>query len=380
MAALKPPAELKPLTSLRFFAALMIFLYHLREYSSWPWLYPVSDAMFHGVSFFFVLSGFVLTHAYIDRPETSARAFYAARLRRIYPTHLAALALLLALLPLAAARGQHLAPGMAGLALALKLALLDSWIPVRGVLQSWNNVSWSISTEMAFYAAFPFLLASLRRDWRPPLVLSALVALAIYALGAGFALPVFDDDRMKPTLFNLGSFHPLARGFEFVLGMATCALWRRRISPLALPPALATLAEAGAIAGAALWLGFAVPRIDNALAGPGFVWFHVAGSCFVFALLIAALAGGRGRIGAALSWRPLVWLGEISFAFYMIHMVVLRAMALLLGPRPPELGAFALSLALAAALHIGVETPARRRLRGSLRGPAPSPALGAAGA
>ena len=367
MAALKSPADLKPLTSLRFFAAFMIFLYHLREFSPLAWLYPISGAMLHGVSFFFVLSGFVLTHVYIDRPRLPAGEFYAARLARICPTHLATLALLLAALPFAAARGQNLSDAFTALSLALKLTMLDAWIPVRGVPLSWNSVSWSISTEMAFYAAFPFLLAWVRRDWRRPLALSALLALAVYVIGLGFALPVFDPDRMKVSLYNLGAYTPPARGFEFVLGMATYVLWRRWFAPLALSRAAATACEAGVVALLALWLGFAVPGLNDALTGAPFVWFHVAGSCLIVAALIAVLAGGRGWIGAALSLRPLVWLGEISFAFYMVHVVVMRALDLRPGQRPAELAALLGSLALAASLHRGVEVPARRALLEAFR-------------
>ncbi len=74
----------------------------------------------------------------------SAR-FYLARFARIAPLHLATLVLLLGVIPLPYAVGQKLSFGASALSLVLKVAMLDAWVPTRAVLQSWNNVSWSIS-------------------------------------------------------------------------------------------------------------------------------------------------------------------------------------------------------------------------------------------
>ena len=94
--AAHPPSDLKALTSMRFFAALMIFLFHLREFNSAPWLYAIAGSMRHGVSFFFVLSGFILTPAYRNQTPLSYRRFLRARFARLYPTVLASTLLLLA--------------------------------------------------------------------------------------------------------------------------------------------------------------------------------------------------------------------------------------------------------------------------------------------
>jgi len=368
-----PPADLPALTSLRFFAAGMIFVFHLREYAPSPLAVAIGPAMYHGVSFFFVLSGFVLTHVYAGR-GVALRRFYLARLARIAPLHLATLLLLLAVIPLPYAIGQRLDFGAAALSLALKITMLDAWVPTRAVLQSWNNVSWSISAEMAFYAAFPFLLAAILR--RPLLTLAvvAAVSLSVFALGAAL-LPVTDPGRDVPSLFHLGSCFPLARGFEFVLGMATCLAWKRWVQPARLPLAAWTAIEAAALTSAALWLALCVPPLVNAATGAAFVWLRACGSCIVFAALIAALAAGQGGIGRALSLRPLVALGEASFAFYMVHMIVMRSLRFHFGSGPGIVSALALSLAAAFLLHHAVEIPMRRRLLawdGRRRGPVPA--------
>ena len=355
------PEDLAALTSLRFAAAAMIFVFHLREFASTPLIIALGPAMYHGVSFFFVLSGFVLTHVY-SRRTTSLGRFYLARVARIVPLHLTTLALLIVILPLPAARGQTLDPAMTLVSFIAKALMLDAWIPVRGILQSWNNVSWSISVEMAFYAAFPLLLIAMKKTIVGTLAAAALVCAAVFAAAIAYGAPVFVVDRMTLTLFNLGSCFPLARGFEFALGMAASLLWQRWIVPVELSPRAWTAIEGAALGATALWLVLAVPALVGASEGPLFVWLRASGSCWVFAMLIIAMAGGRGAFSRALALRPFVALGEASFAFYMVHMIVMRALRFYLGPGPGALSALAISLSLAFLLHEALEKPIRRRL------------------
>ena len=174
--------------------------------------------------------------------------------------------------------------------------------------------------------------------------------------------PVFVVDRMTLTLFNLGSCFPLARGFEFALGMAASLLWQRWIVPVELSPRAWTAIEGAALGATALWLVLAVPALVGAFEGPLFVWLRASGSCWVFAMLIIAMAGGRGAFSRALALRPFVALGEASFAFYMVHMIAMRALRFYLGPGPGALSALAISLSLAFLLHEALEKPMRRRL------------------
>ena len=199
---------------------------------------------------------------------------------------------------------------------------------------------------------------------RPAATLAAAAAVSVGVLAAGVALglPLFSLDRYASTLFNLGSCFPLARGFEFVLGMATCLVWRRWLQPAPFSLAAWTAIEAAALAGAVVWLVACVPWLVGDAEGPAFAWIRPSGSCWLFALTIAALAGGRGLVGRALALRPLVRFGEASFAFYLVHMIVMRALRFHFGPGPGALSALALALALAFLLHEAVEKPMRRRL------------------
>ena len=376
-------ADLPALTSLRFFAAAMIFVFHQHSAGPADWIRAIQPGMYHGVSFFFVLSGFVLTYAYGGR-DFSWRRFYLARVARLAPLHGFALLLLLAALPLAFARGQNLGPSDSLVALTLKAAMLDAWAPVHGFVYSWNSVSWSISVEMGFYAAFPLLLAAMSRRPLTTLAYAAALSLGVLVAGAAAGLPLFATYPYALTQVDLGSCFPPARGFEFALGMATCLVWRRWIEPARLPLAAWTAIEAAALAGTAAWLVLAAPALVNGAEGVAFVLMRTAGSCWLFALLLAATAGGRGLVGRLLATRPLVALGEASFAFYLVHLIVMRTLDFHFGPHVGMLATFALAQSLAFLLHRGVEIPMRRRVLAlgeagmAWRAPAPRAALSAA--
>ncbi|MBC3839364.1 acyltransferase [Streptacidiphilus sp. 4-A2] len=127
-----------------------------------------------GVSFFFILSGFVLVWA--ARPGDSRRAFWQRRLAKIYPNHVITWALVIAI---------TLAGGSAvsrKVALA-NLLLIHPWLLHGSYLYSINTVSWSLGCEAFFYLCFPLGLPLLRR--MRPAVLAAtalLLAAMLYEL------------------------------------------------------------------------------------------------------------------------------------------------------------------------------------------------------
>ncbi len=359
-----PPADLPALTSLRFVAAAMVFVFHLRQFTNYDWAYAIAPGMNQGVSFFFVLSGFVLAYAYHER-RYSWRSFYLARFARVWPLHMVCMLALLAALPLRFARGQDMDAGASAVTFALKALLLDAWVPTRATLSSWNAVSWSLSVEAAFYAVFPLLLVAVSR--RPALTLAGAAALTflVYSAGVALGLPLSDGGRWGPTLVDLG-YLPPARLFEFSLGVAACRVWRGWLAPAKASPAAWSALEAAALLATALWLFVAIPPLVHGTDGALFAWLRVSGASLGFAVVILAFAGGRGVVGRFLSLRPCVALGEASFAFYLVHAVVLRVLPLYraLGPATLSAAAFALSLALAFALRHSVEAPMRRIILG----------------
>jgi len=339
-----PPASLPSLTGLRWVAALLVFGLHVNNFRYFDgtggrvvtWAFGAGAT---GVSFFFVLSGFVLTWS--ARPDDRAPAFWRRRIARVLPVHLvtAAIALLMAFTL------EHQSMPSLGQGLA-NVLLVHSWW--RPWWQTLDPVSWSLACEAFFYALFPLLALGLRR-------LGARGAAAVAGLSVLAVLAVAWVNAQHWLSQPIDSL-PLARLPEFVLGVAVARLvlldrWRG-------PGLEASLALA--VIGY-----FLVPQVTTD---------YRATTCTVigFALLIPAAAVADLR-GLPSLWRGrrLVRLGELSFAFYMVHLLVLRAGTNVLGVKP-RFGltgglavtavAFALSLGLSWLLYEAVEGPARRLL------------------
>ena len=345
--------DLPSLTGMRWAAALLVFGTHVRifGYFGGEAAKTVQTALSPGstgVSFFFILSGFVL--AWTARQRDTAPAFWRRRLARIYPLHLAtiAVALVLAWTILPAARPSFLT-------FLANLFLVQSWSADHAVYQSLNTVSWSLACEAFFYALFPALLWGLRK-----FAVRGTAVIAALCIAVVIALPIlFGESSVSAPL----DFLPLARLPEFLLGMALGRLLAMRPDrgPGALP-ALAVLV-------AGYFLTDNVPH----------QYRYAACTVVGFAMLIYAGASADLRERLSL-WRhpAMVRLGEISYAFYMVHLLVMRCAECVVGPQPQldpvpatvlSITAFGLALAAAWAFHTFVEIPGqqivlgRRKLR-----------------
>lgn len=354
-------ARLDSLTGFRFIAAALVFFFHAsltRIIGFNPFADPEIIAVFQrlfsvggwlGVSFFFVLSGFVITWS--ARRNDTLVAFWRRRLVKIYPNHLVTfvLAMILFAVPLTAVS-----------AWLPNLLLVHAWIPDMSVFLSVNGPSWSLCCELVFYLAFPFLLRAL---WKVPedrLWLSA--ALTVCALAATqwliaefvSATPQIAEYPISLQQWWLAYYFPPLRLFEFVLGMQMARiLMAGRWPAIPFAPVLALAALAYFLAGE-------VP----------FIYSLSLTTVIPIALLITSLAAAD--VSRQRSWfrHPLmVWLGEISFGFYMIHLLIMTAITTLLdgqrfaaGPASLILAAtFALSILGGWLLFAFVEQPAMRR-------------------
>ena len=391
--------KLHALTSLRFFAAAMIVMLHSQGY--FGAIKPLAHfTLTQGVCFFFVLSGFILTYAYPALDMRAARRFLVARLARIVPLHVVAFLLYVIVLPAwyrdSVSRDTH----GAGL---LTLSLLQAWVPVYQVQTAFNGVSWSLSAELFFYLCFPLLLWRWRRTWRVKLALSfLLVCGAILVANRGLAL-LPRGAEVRDVVY----FYPLARLWEFVVGVATAHLWRSlrprircgrwvgtALEVAVVAMTLAVMLESGAWARRAGHMGIIGPGGEAWLASSGFV-------CLPFAALICVMACEWGWVARLLSCRPLVLLGEISFSLYLLHLLVCHYYVIHPEPfvaLPPWLLYLGYWLIVLLVAYVGwsvIEVPCRRAIvglydrfaaRGGERPPgtigtrrtsAPRPALGA---
>ncbi|HEX5200778.1 acyltransferase family protein [Paractinoplanes rhizophilus] len=313
-----------------------------------------------GVSFFYILSGFVL--AWSVRPADTAGRFWRRRFAKIYPNHF--VTFLLAALLLSWRGLEVLNPER----IFYNLTLLHSWVPARDdIWYSFNAPSWSLSCEAFFYLCFPLLFAGLRR-LRPAAWWAIAAGSGLFVAALPFAIKPFGEPFGWSQHFIVYHLPPV-RIAEFVLGVC-----------------LALLVRDGRWRGPGMWVSFAVIAAGMAVAAnlPEEYGLARDAACTVlgFALLIPACALADVRRTRSI-WRArrLVWLGEVSFAFYMVHEICLYAVRHTFGDDEPHrptvaalvlvLATFCLALAAAAVLYEGVEKPMMRLLGGGRKRPAP---------
>lgn len=353
------PPVMEPLTSVRFFLALGVVLFHYQLAWTLP---PEAAGLLNrarlGVDVFFILSGFILAHVYLqgDRPP-DYRRFIVARFARIYPAHAAIMLGMLVMVLGAGLVGVGLEPGRFNAPDFIQSMLLtQAWFP-RSTMALWNGPAWSLSAEWFAYLIFPaYAWIGLKLRDRPGVLIALSIALFIaldagYRAAFGVTLPTAED--------NLGILRILP---EFLYGVGLYFLGQRiRLGPKA--------AVAATLASAVLLLGAMQAALDGrlivALAGP-----------LILSLALQAKSGAR----TFLSHPAWLFAGEASYALYLVHIPLLmvwrNAMQALLGldgdyrMGPAELAVLlVLSLAAAAVIHLVIEQPGRRLLRRWLNRP-----------
>ena len=193
-----------PLTSLRFFAAALVFILHadnhgLVSLESFSY-FDLSKA----VSFFFLLSGFVLTYAYGNRRIYLSK-FYISRFLRIWPITFLSLLLTLLLLPDYIYLPGPLSQFSHGSVLLTNILCIQSLIPIPSFYFSFNAVAWSVSVELIFYALFPFLtVLSFRALTKILFLISTFVVFSILSVSLPFyPSPPLYDQMLLHGLFIL---------------------------------------------------------------------------------------------------------------------------------------------------------------------------------
>ncbi len=278
---------------------------------------PIMGKMYLMVDFFFILSGFIMSHVYSEMFSTGVtfanyKTFFQARFARLYPLHLATLLFCIALYSLTAKMGiaahpileaeNNFSTIISNLFMVHSLNLHD-WF-------SWNHASWSISVEWATYMIFPFLVIPFMKmnNW---LKIATIVACFIAYIGiALYLVPMVNISKslffLPPDLslktinvsFQYGIFRCLA---GFILGMAGYELYR--------------------VDWLKKYLSNGYLIITFALLS--FVEMHLQLPDYVivipFLFIILAGAYGSEGINHFFANKSLQHLGDWSFTIYMIH-------------------------------------------------------------
>ena len=332
--------DLPGLTGLRGIGAIWVVIHH----AQYGFDLPIASAGYLGVDLFFILSGFVLSHAHQEgvwRWATYFR-FLRARFARIFPLHWAALLLVVVTIVICPRILEDMPDRFHWPELVSSIFLVQSW--GLGRPAAWNVPAWSLSTEWLVSIAFPAFLYPARQIARPEVA----AILCFSCLGA-FAVFLWLTSNPSPNVVaRAGIVRTIC---EFAAG---CLLYR--LYATGWKPNLCV-----AILGATLVLGGVLSPETKSII-----------SVFGFPILIVLATLHSHPVGKLLSTRPLVFLGEISFSIYLLHWILLQA-----SDRWREAagasggvrafawfcGYFAFVIMLSTMSYRLIEVPARQRLR-----------------
>jgi peptidoglycan/LPS O-acetylase OafA/YrhL len=306
----KKKPNLPALTGLRCFAALNIVFFHFSNPKWFGPFAPVVDNGFTSVSFFLLMSGYILAYNYADRAEAgqlSTRNFLIARLSRLYPVYLFALIVSLGMLMAEWHTRTH---AEFALGVTLTPLLVQGWVPPLATF--WNTPAWTMCTEAFFYLIFPVVIL-----WKRPKKLWPLLAVMAGLWVLGMVLPslymwLHPDGDLHPGRYTDGfwmralKFSPPPHVPSFLFGIALADLdgmivrtgWQRLI--------LGLLGMSGLYL--ILYYGdrMPYPLMHDGLLMP------------LFGLAILGLAG-QNLITRFFGFFPFVAVGRASYCLYLLH-------------------------------------------------------------
>ncbi|MGP6469230.1 acyltransferase family protein [Rahnella aceris] len=310
---LPPQTKLPSLTGSRFWAALLVFLFH----SSLPSdLAPFSDptiqhiftvivgkAGWLGVSYFFILSGFIMVWS--ARDNDTVGDFYLRRFAKIYPTHCLtwAIAFIIGVMSIYQYK-----------LWSSNLLLLNTWVDDVHYFFVGNRPSWSLCIEAMFYLSFPFLFRVMKTIPEKFDLAGLIIVTAASLLVQTYIYLWVEPDKMMGAFpisqqhFWVSYIFPPSRIFEFLAGMFAARLLMNGRMLVLTKTASFTLLAATYIGSMYIPYQFSMSVV------------FIIPVC----LLIVSIAGDDLKYrNTLLNSKTSVWLGEISYSFYMVHFLVL---------------------------------------------------------
>ncbi|WP_051348640.1 acyltransferase family protein [Peribacillus kribbensis] len=339
------------LTSFRFFAALMVFLFHMGIFTQ----FQLGAA---GVSFFFILSGFILAYNYKMKLTVINKevliSFYKARFAKIYPVHILTFLISVPLVILTFKPDNLYLVKFAFMS-AINLLLIQSFFPNPGTYFNFNGVSWTLSVEAFFYFTFPFILRVLlklnvAKNWLATIIGTTVIwCLLLYAnISLGETYSFF--------IWFLHIF-PAARLYEFGIGVFMgIVFWGINRNWFSKSKYLYSLLEFLAVAILLVMMLCSSNLSSTVVRGVYYIP--------VCSLIIFVFAFQKGILSEFLANKIFIYLGEISFSFYMIHQLVIRYFGnFALDSSVKLLMCFTISLVLSIVIYQTYEEPMRKRIR-----------------
>lgn len=299
--------RIESLTSIRFLAALMVVFSHMGflANSESTLLKSLYDNVFYegyiGVTFFFILSGFILSFSYtarIKNKKIKKIDYIISRFARIYPLHILTFLISLPLVFYAIYKSSD-----EFLTLIPNLLLIQSFIPSSEFFFSANAPSWSLSNEMFFYLLFPLLIF---RNSFFILTISLFIAL--------FQVYISHSSLSQAQQHYWIYIFPVSRLLDFMTGILLYRLYSyMKDKDIKINPDRFQVFSI-------LFLIMAIAMKGNIAQAYRFDLYYIIPMSF----LIFSFAYSEGKISAFLSTKIFILLGEASFSLYLIHQLVIR--------------------------------------------------------
>ena len=296
--------EILPLTGMRFIAALYVFIIHI--HIRWP----LTDSEYVGtiwgqgaigMSLFFILSGFILTNQYADG-EINLKKYFVNRFARIYPIYAIAAIITLPWIGV---------DGFSQLIILIfaDIFLIQAWFPQ--FFRLWNNgASWSLSVEAFCYFLLPFLIPKFIKFNNKQIYLLILISYFLTSL-PGIVCKFFTNE-INYIFYSI----PIFRLPEFLVGVGVALLVKTGFKYnqyLSFIQVVFILCFVGYIA----FFGRLMPLYI------GHNWIVVP---FVAFMIYSLYINNNGFLGKCLSNKFFVWLGKVSYCFYLFQTIFIFLM------------------------------------------------------
>lgn len=342
--------RVEQLTFTRFLAAIAIVIFHfgidLFPFNDESILFLFKKANI-GVSYFFILSGFVMIIAYSNKSKISSLEFLKNRFARIYPLYFLAICMMFLFMIIS-----HKPLEIPSL--ILNILLIQTWIPGQSL--TINAPGWSLSVEFFFYALFPFLL---NRIYNKNPLNSLAAPILLFWLISQLAFHLFLSSHFysdyPSKIHDFTHYFPLMHLNEFLIGNLFGLFFTNKL--------VSQNKNYDWIIVIILLL------IMVMFKNPIGLNFHNGLISLFFAPLILLLASSNGKITTLFRHKFLVFLGEISFGVYILQVPIFlftKNIFKFINLTNPQVSFYCyltILIAFSALSYIFIETPLRNKIK-----------------
>jgi len=342
--------RIEQITFTRFIAAISIVIFHYGR-NVFPFKIESISFLFNqaniGVSYFFILSGFVMIIAYGQKVKINTIDYLKNRFARIYPVYFLAIILLLIFFTITSSKIDFYG-------LILNIFLIQSWIP--GQALSFNYPGWSLAVEFLFYLAFPFLFNYVysKFDFKR-IVIPILFIWVVSQICLHIASTTSFYKGFPSKSHDLIYYFPIMHLNEFLMGNLAGLFFinKLRTKKINIDWLIVLL----------LLILFALLRFNT------FINFHNGFLMIIFIPLIISFSLNNGILSRFSNHKFCVFLGEISYGIYILQVPIflwVRAVFSHFGIHSNFI-LFYLSLIIlimtSAVSYFFIETPLRKKIK-----------------